>query len=91
MLLELLLVTGAESVRLPSAPTYKEGGLLMRGTILLLATVAPALLLVGGVATSKQRQESISSQSPTSDKSGGRRLDPKHHGEGRAKRSLILG
>jgi hypothetical protein len=43
----------------------------MKGTILLLATVAPALLLVGGVATSKQRQESISSQSPTSDKSGG--------------------
>jgi len=69
-MLELLLVTGTESVRLLSAP-FTEGGLLMKGTILLLATVAPALLLVGGVATSKQRQESISSQSPTSDKSGG--------------------
>jgi hypothetical protein len=44
----------------------------MRRTILLLASVALALLLVGGVATSKQRQEeSTSSQSPTTNKSEG--------------------
>jgi hypothetical protein len=46
----------------------------MRRTILLLATVDPALLLVGGVATSKQRQDeqSTSSKAPTLvDKSGG--------------------
>lgn len=43
----------------------------MRRILLLLTTVALALLLVGGVATSKQRQVQNTSQSPTSDKSSG--------------------
>lgn len=55
----------------PTTPPSKKGP-LMRRTMFLLATVGLALLLAGGVAVSKQRQETAYSESPaTTTKSGG--------------------